>query len=67
LLLQEGNWANEAPRTIIVEDKGTTEICLMDFGISTAQQEDSDYNIFRFSSPNQAIRIILRDLISAQD
>ena len=35
---------NKAPRTIIVEDKGTTEIFRMDFEISLAQQKDSDQN-----------------------
>ena len=39
LLLKEVN-RKKAPRNIIVKDKETTEICLMDFEISTAQQKD---------------------------
>ena len=66
-----GNTPNKAPRTIIVEDKGTTEICLMDFGISTAQQKDSDYNFFRFfkskpSNPHysQGVNLCTRLMLS---
>ena len=44
LLLKEGNLENKAPRIIIFEDKGTTNICWMDFEISLSQQKDSDQN-----------------------
>ena len=33
-----------APRTIIINDKGTTEICLINFLILKAQQKYSDPN-----------------------
>lgn len=35
---------NKAPRNTIAKDKGTTEICLINFLILTAQQKYSDPN-----------------------